>query len=66
MTLTKLGELIEQSFEINFQGKYKASDVRGMTITKEVIPTKAKIKNTDLNCTPKVRQKKSNFWGVLL
>ena len=49
MTLTKLGELIEQSFEINFQGKYKASDVRGMTITKEVIPTKAKIKNTDLS-----------------
>ena len=49
MTLTKLGELIEQSFEINSQGKYKASDVRGMTITKEVIPTKAKIKNTDLS-----------------
>lgn len=49
MTLTKLGELIEQSFEINSQGKYKASDVRGMTITKEVIPTKAKIRNTDLS-----------------
>ena len=49
MTLTKLGELIEQAFEINSQGKYKASDVRGMTITKEVIPTKAKIKNTDLS-----------------
>ena len=23
-------------------------------------------KNADLNCTPKVRQKKSNFWGVFI
>lgn len=49
MALTKIGNLIEQSTEVNSLGIYKANDVRGVTITKEIIPTKAKVKNTDLS-----------------
>ena len=51
MTLTKykLGELIEQTFETNSDGIYIVSDVKGMTITKEIIPTKADVSNTDLS-----------------
>lgn len=45
----KLGELIEQCTDINYAGKYTASDVMGMTITKEVIPTKANVEKTDLS-----------------
>jgi type I restriction enzyme S subunit len=44
----KLGELIELVVETNSQGKYGPKDVRGMTITKEIIPTKADVANTDL------------------
>ncbi len=44
-----LGELIELCTDINDNGEYTASDVMGMTITKEVIPTKANVENTDLN-----------------
>jgi type I restriction enzyme S subunit len=44
----KLGELIELVEETNSQGKYGPKDVRGMTITKEIIPTKADVANTDL------------------
>ena len=45
----KLGELIELVTETNSELKYKANDVRGMTITKEIIPTKANVKDTDLS-----------------
>ena len=44
----KLGELIELVEETNSLGKYGPKDVRGMTITKEIIPTKADVANTDL------------------
>ena len=44
----KLGELIELVEETNSRGKYGPKDVRGMTITKEIIPTKADVANTDL------------------
>lgn len=44
----KLGELIELVEETNSRGKYGSKDVRGMTITKEIIPTKADVTNTDL------------------
>lgn len=44
----KLGDLIEQTTEIN-GNRYTAKDVRGMTITKEIIPTKANVEGTDLS-----------------
>lgn len=44
----KLGELLELTTEINSENKYHAEDVRGMTITKEIIPTKADVKDADL------------------
>ena len=49
LTKHKLGELIEQTFETNSDGIYIASDVKGMTITKEIIPTKADVSNTNLS-----------------
>ena len=45
----KLGQLIELVEETNSEGKYGPEDVRGMTITKEIIPTKADVANTDLH-----------------
>lgn len=39
----KIGELIELVQEINSELKYGPDDVRGMTITKEIIPTKADV-----------------------
>ena len=44
----RLGELIEQCTDVNIDGEYTASDVMGMTITKEIIPTKANVADTDL------------------
>ena len=44
-----VGELIEQIEEINSDLKYGPADVRGMTITKEIIPTKADVTGTDLS-----------------
>ncbi|MFL4356306.1 restriction endonuclease subunit S [Streptococcus uberis] len=49
MVLTKLGSVIEQSITVNSEGVYTFNDVKGMTIDKEVIPTKANVKNTDLS-----------------
>lgn len=51
MGLTKyhIGELVELVEEINSEGRYGPDDVRGMTITKEIIPTKAEVANTDLS-----------------
>lgn len=56
MGLTKyaIGELIELVEETNAENKYGPDDVRGMTIAKEIIPTKADVANTDL----------SRFWVV--
>lgn len=45
----KLGDLIELSNETNSDGKFGADDVKGMTITKKIIPTKAKVKDTDIS-----------------
>jgi len=39
----KLGELIEPVLDNNKDLLYGENDVRGMTITKEIIPTKANI-----------------------
>lgn len=51
MALTKyyLGDLLELTTEVNNENKYNVDDVRGMTITKEIIPTKADVSNTDLS-----------------
>lgn len=45
----QIGELVELTTEINFDLRYSAEDVRGMTISKEIIPTKADVTNTDLS-----------------
>ena len=45
----QIGELVELTTEINFDLRYRAEDVRGMTISKEIIPTKADVTNTDLS-----------------
>ena len=49
LTKYKLGELIELVQEINSELKYGPADVRGMTITKEIIPTKADVSGMDLS-----------------
>ena len=51
MALTKycLGDLLELTTETNANNEYGARDVRGLTITKEIIPTKADVSNTDLS-----------------
>lgn len=49
LTKYKLGQLIELVEDTNSEGKYGPEDVRGMTITKEIIPTKADVANTDLH-----------------
>ena len=45
----RIGELIELTTEINSNGIYGPDDVRGMTITKQIIPTKADVTATDLH-----------------
>ncbi|EHR36478.1 restriction endonuclease subunit S [Facklamia languida] len=49
LTKYKLGELIELVLTTNTDLKYGPDDVRGMTITKEIIPTKADVTGTDLS-----------------
>lgn len=49
LTRYKLGELIELVLETNSELRYGPDDVRGMTITKEIIPTKADVTGTDLS-----------------
>ena len=44
----RIGELIELTTEINSNAIYGPDDVRGMTITKQIIPTKADVTSTDL------------------
>lgn len=49
LTKYKLGELIELVLKTNSELKYGPDDVKGMTITKEIIPTKADVASTDLS-----------------
>lgn len=51
MALTKyrIGELIELTTEINSNNFFGPEDVRGMTISKQIIPTKADVSGTELN-----------------
>ena len=49
LTNYKLGELVELVSNTNSENKYGPDDVRGMTITKEIIPTKADVMETDLS-----------------
>lgn len=49
LTKYKLGELIELVLKMNSELRYGPDDVRGMTITKEIIPTKADVTGTDLS-----------------
>ena len=49
-----LGDYIELCDERNSEGKYTLDDAMGMTITKEIIPTKANLNDSDL----------SKFWVV--
>lgn len=44
-----IGQLIEQTNEMNSEGIYGPNDVRGMTITKQIIPTRADVSTTDLS-----------------
>ena len=45
----KLGQLIEQTNQINTELLFGLKDVKGMTITKEIIPTRAKINRNELS-----------------
>lgn len=45
----RLGEYIEQCTAINSDLQFGIVDVRGMTISKEIIPTKADLKSMDLS-----------------
>lgn len=49
LTKYKLGELIELVQDTNSELQYGSDDVKGMTITKEIIPTKANVSGTDLS-----------------
>ena len=51
MALSKyrMGQLIELTTETNAQRIYGPDDVRGMTITKQIIPTKADVSAADLS-----------------
>lgn len=49
LTKYKLGDLIELVLDINSELIYGSDNVRGMTITKEIIPTKADVTGTDLS-----------------
>lgn len=44
----KIGELIEQTNVINSNSEFGLKDVKGMTITKEIIPTRAKINKDEI------------------
>lgn len=45
----RMGQLIELVLDTNTELLYGPDDVRGMTITKEIIPTKADVSGTDLS-----------------
>lgn len=47
--MVRLGQLITQCSIVNDGGEYGFKDVRGMTITKQIIPTKANANDADLS-----------------
>ena len=49
LTKFKLGDLIELVEERNSENLFSAEDVKGITITKEIIPTKADVSQTNLS-----------------
>lgn len=49
LTKYKIGTFIELVLSTNSELKFGADDVRGMTITKEIIPTKANMTEADLS-----------------
>lgn len=49
LTNYRLGELIELVLDTNVELQYGPDDVRGMTISKEIIPTKADVTGADLS-----------------
>lgn len=49
LTKYKIGDLIEVVSETNSDLKYNKNDVVGITITKEIIPTKANVSSADLS-----------------
>ena len=49
LTKYKMRQLIELDLNTNAELLYGAADVRGMTITKEIIPTKADVSGIDLS-----------------
>lgn len=49
LTKYKMGQLIELVLDTNYELLYGPDDVRGMTIAKEIIPTKADVSKTDLS-----------------
>ena len=48
LTKCKLGELIELTTETNNNNLFNSQDVKGVTITKQFIPTKADVDGADL------------------
>lgn len=57
----RLGELIEQSNELNNDGDYTEQHVRGIANTKEFMPTKADINGRDLSKFQVVKPKEFAF-----
>ena len=49
LTRCRIGELIEDTTATNSNNEFGPDDVRGMTITKQIIPTRANVKKTDLS-----------------
>lgn len=49
LTKYRIGQLIELTTENNLNKTFGPEDVRGMTITKQIIPTKADVSTTDLS-----------------
>ena len=45
----RIGDLIEQTLEMNSDLRFGEDDVRGMTITKQIIPTKANMSGTEVS-----------------
>lgn len=45
----RLGDYIEQCTDVNYDNRFGINEAKGMTITKEIIPTKADLKGTDLS-----------------
>lgn len=48
LTKFRMADLIELTDDVNTEKTFGATDVRGMTITKEIIPTRADVSNADL------------------